>query len=321
VVAVSAGRLQRFGSLELDGGASASTTDGDWFPAARAQVRWTPRHDLTFSTSYARTHQFAQSLRNAESVVGLIFPVDAYIGTGAPEVPVARSDFGAIAADWRPLSGARLSLQAYARRSRGLLLVAPRDGEPFTTGGFVVGTSPARGLSVEAALGSARYGVVASYGLQRVRFEYGDTSYVPAHGATHLLEGGVIVFPTTTTSLRLGVASAMGRRTTTVPGSLEWESCNLLDRGCEFAGTPHYGSQPLGTTKLPAYLRLDLSLRQHWHLQIGGHDSMFALFGTYTNLLGRKNLMTYAHDPATGEPVGIELRPAGPLVVGLDCSF
>jgi hypothetical protein len=46
-----------------------------------------------------------------------------------------------------------------------------------------------------------------------------------------------------------------------------------------------------------------------------------ALFGTYSNLLGRRNVLTYAQDPATGQRVGIELRPAAALVVGLDWRY
>ena len=46
-----------------------------------------------------------------------------------------------------------------------------------------------------------------------------------------------------------------------------------------------------------------------------------ALFATYSNLLSRHNLLTYARDPVSGARVPIELRPASPLVVGLDGRF
>jgi hypothetical protein len=59
-------------------------------------------------------------------------------------------------------------------------------------------------------------------------------------------------------------------------------------------------------------------VRQHWHARVGGRDATIALFGTYSNLLGRENLLTYAYDPVTGQRTGIELRPAALLVVGLD---
>ncbi len=305
----------------LDAGAALSSTGGEVYFGPRAQLRWSVGDRLTVSGSFSRTHQFAQSLRNAESVVGTIYPVDLYVGAGARGVPVARSDQGVAALEYRPSGGVRLGVQAYERGFDGLLLVAPADGEPFVTGRFVVGSGAARGASVEATVSARRFGITASYGLQRVRLAYGDSSYVPDHGATHLLEGGVILFPTTTTSLRLGAAGALGRRTTTVAGGLEWEACNLVDLGCEFGGSPHYGGQPLGGTSLPAYIRLDLGVRQHFHLMIGGRDAQIALFGSLTNILGRRNVLTYARDPSTGAAVQVEMRPPAPLVVGLDWRF
>jgi hypothetical protein len=240
---------------------------------------------------------------------------------GAPGVPVAWSDQGVLAADYRPWAGVRLGVQAYERASGGLLLVAPRAGEPFTTGAFAVGSGTSRGIAADCALSTARLGIVASYGLQRVRLEYDESSYVPDHGAAHLIEGGVTVFPTPTLSVRLGGAGALGRRTTTVSGGFEWEACNLLDQGCEFGGSPNSSGGPLGATELPSYFRVDLAVRKHWHLEVGGRDALIGLFGTVTNILGRKNLLTYARDPSTGELAGIEMRPVSPLVAGLDWRF
>jgi hypothetical protein len=72
---------------------------------------------------------------------------------------------------------------------------------------------------------------------------------------------------------------------------------------------------------LPAYFRLDLGLRKHWHLEVAGRDVEWALFGTVTNLLGRRNVLAVATDPVTGEKTEIEMRPLAPLVVGLDWRF
>ncbi len=307
--------------VELDGGISLAVTEDEARLGPRARFRWTASKDLKLSGSYARTHQFIQSLRNAESIVGTVFPADLFMGSGAPGVPVARSDEGSIAADYHPAPGLRLVAKAYERRSDGLLLVAPRDGEPFSTGAFVVGSGSSRGVSLDAAFSTARYGVVASYGYQRVRLAYGDSSYVPDAGAGHLLEGGVIYFPSATSSVRIGATAAMGRRSTTVPGTFEWEACNLLDQGCEFGGSPHYGGEPLGATPLPNYLRVDMGVRHHWHLGVRGRDVLIALFGTVTNVLGRRNVLTYSRDTATGQLVAVEMRPRAPLVIGLDCRF
>ncbi len=308
--------------MELGMGASLAATGGDLHLGPRAQLRWNLSPQLALSGSYARLHQFAQSFRNAESLVGNVFPVDLYMGAGAPGVPVARSDQGVVAAVYRPSVRVRLGLQVYERVADGLLLVAPRDGGPFTTSGaFAVGSSESRGLSADAAVSAVHYGIVASYGLQRVRFAYDESSYVPDHGAVHLLEGGVIVFPTASFSVRVGASGALGRRTTTVSGDLLWEACNLLDRGCEFGGNPNYAGELLGATALPAYWRIDLGLRKSWHVEIAGRDASIALFGTVTNVLDRKNVLTYARNPSTGELVAIEMRPQVPLVVGLDWRF
>jgi hypothetical protein len=291
----------------------------------RTQLRWRLSEQVTLSGSYARLHQFTQSLRNEESVVGNVFPVALYVGAGTPGVPVARGDHGVLAADYRPSAGVRLGAQAYARASRGILLVAPWSGEPFATSGdaFAVGSSASRGVSLNAALATPRFGIMASYGWQHLRVAYGrsDSSYVPDHGARHVLEGGVIVFPNPTSSIRLGVTSVLGRRTTTISGGLEWEACNLLDQGCEFAGSPRYAGEALGGTALPAYLRIDVGVRKQWHCTIGRRDAMIALFGTVTNILNRTNVLTFARNPTTGQLAPIEMRPLAPLVVGIDWRF
>lgn len=311
--------LDRRVSLTL--GASLGATRAGSHLGPSAQIRWKPPGRLTFSGSYARVHQLSQSLRNPQSVVSNVFPVDLFIGTGAPGVPAARTDQAVLSAEYVPFGGGRLALEAYARATEGLLLVAPASGGPFATGAFEIGSGRSTGVSVDAAVSGAHYGLIGSYGLQRTRLRYDQSRYVPDHGTTHLLHGGLIVFPTATTSIRLGATGALGRRTTPITGGLEWEACNLLDQGCEFAGSPEYGAGSIGSTALPAYMRVDLGVRKHWHFQLGGRDAMVALFATVTNLLNRKNILTYTDNPATGERAPIEMRPLAPLVVGLDWRF
>jgi len=305
----------------LDLGLALAAGDGGVDLLPRARLAWNPTERWNLSAAYAGFRQSAQSLRNPESVVGNVFPADLYIGSGALGVPEARARQAVVAADYRPLRGLRLGAQAYARNSRHVLLVAPRAGDPFADGRYAVGSGSARGVSLSLAARGARLGVVASYGLQRVRLEYGDSTYVPSHGTTHLVEAGVIVFPTATLSVRLGATGGAGRRATTASGALEWEACNLLDRGCELGGSPQAGAEPPGGRRLPAYFRVDLGARQHWHLRIAGRDASVALFGTVTNLFGRRNILTYAANPTTGEVTAVDMRPLAPLVVGLDWRF
>lgn len=307
--------------VELNAGATVAATSGRQRIGPSVQLAWNASDQFKVAANWSRTHQFAQSLRNAESVVGNVFPVDIYMGAGAPGIPVGRCQLGVLSASYRPRAGLRLGMQAYERRSDGLLLVAPLEGEPFATGAFVVGSGTSRGVSADAALSAKRYGIVASYGLQHVRLEYGPSSYVPESAATHLAQCGVIVFPSATASIRLGATAAMGRRATAIANGFEWEANNILDRGSEFGGNPSYAGEALGGTALPAYFRLDLGVRKQWRIGVGGRDATIALFGTATNILGRKNVLTYAKDPSSGRVAGIEMRPRAPLVVGLDWAF
>jgi hypothetical protein len=200
------------------------------------------------------------------------------------------------------------------------MLVAPGEGEPFTLGHFAIGSAAARGLSFTAGFATSHLGVQGSYALQRVRYQEGGTAYTPVHGATQLLEGGMTVFPTATTSIKLGAIGELGRRTTIIANGFEWEACNIRDQGCEFSGSPSYGGEHLGGTTLPGYFRVDLGARKHWHLDLAGRHTMIAFFVTVTNLLGRTNILTYARAP-NQDVVAIEMRPRSPLVIGIDWSF
>jgi hypothetical protein len=115
--------------------------------------------------------------------------------------------------------------------------------------------------------------------------------------------------------------SVMGRRTTTVRGPFEWEACNLLDRGCEFAGSPQTQVDQLGSTELPSYVRVDFVARKHWHARLAGRDALIGAFAAATNLLDRRNVLTVIVDPVTGRRSAVDMRPLAPLVVGIDWRY
>ncbi|HEV7589775.1 MAG TPA: TonB-dependent receptor [Longimicrobium sp.] len=305
----------------VEAGLLAASYDDRARLAPQLQLRWTPVPALTLSAGASRTHQPEQALHNPESVVGYLFPPALNAGAGADGVPVARSDQAFVAAGLRPSPGVRVAAQAYARSFDGLVLVAPATAQPFATGGFAVGRGTARGAALEVAASGARYALLASYGWSRVRLAYGDSTYVPDFAATHTLDAGILFFPQAATAVRLSLSGAAGRRTTAVSGPFEWEGCNLGDSGCEFAGSPQLRAEPLGGTRLPAYLRVDLGVRRHWHLRLGGRTGMLGVHATVTNLLDRHNLLTVRVDPATGAREPVEMRARGPLVAGVDWRF
>lgn len=306
---------------EIDVAIAGAWAARDVYAAPSARLTWDATPALSLSASYARRHQFAQSLRNSESTVDNIFPADLHVGAGDGGVPVARSEIAIAALDCRATPGMRFGVQAYTRDFDALALVAPLESDPFASRGFVAGSGTARGATLDAAAHTVRYAVLASYAYQDVRLSYADTSYVPDHAARHAIEGGIIVFPSPTSDIRLGFESALGRRGTAGVGFIEWEACNLLDQGCEFVGGGTERAEPLGATRLPSYLRVDLSMRKHWHVHAAGRDTQLGLFGTATNLLDRKNVLTVAINPDTGERTRVEMRPRSPLVVGIDWRF
>ncbi len=301
-------------------GGSGAFGDHHLYLNLESRLDWRLTEALLLSANYTRSHQFAQSLRNPESVVGNVFPADLYIGAGASGVPVARSDRGVLAAEYRPSPALRLGAQVYFSGSGGLLLVAPSTGEPFATSGFTIGSGRTPGFSLEAGWSKPRYGLLASYGWQQVQLRYADSAYTPMHGARHQIEVGATAVPWTNSSIRIGATGVFGRRSTAVTGGFEWEACNLLDKGCEFSGSPH-ATETLGGNRLPAYIRLDLSFRRQWQLSMGLREVTMGLFATMTNVLGRHNLLTVATDPSSGRRRPIEMRPFAPLVAGFDWRF
>ena len=307
--------------VSFSAGASLTAASSRLYWSPRVELRWHPVSHLRVSGSYLRGHQFVQSLRNPESVVGSVFPADLFVGAGAGGVPVATSDEGSIAVEYRPRVGVKLGLLGYRRVSQGLVLVAPVEPLPFGVGRFATGGGTATGVAADIAINASGFGLVARYGFQAVQLQSsGGQRYSPQHGTRHLVDLGALFSPTASWSLRAGLAGAVGRQATRVAGGFEWESCNLSDRGCEFAGSPRLNG-PLGGDHLPSYWRLDLGVRKNWQIRLGGRDVAVALFGTVTNVLGRSNLLTHSVSPETGEPSRIEMRPRAPLVLGLDWTF
>ena len=294
---------------------------GRAYASPRLQLRWQARPRLTMQGSVSRQHQFAQSVRNAESITGNIFPAELYVGAGVRGALVARSAHEAIGVEYQPTSGTRVGVQAFRARAAQVALVAANEIEPFATRPFDSGRSASRGVTIDATIRAQRFSVVTSYRWQRVSYATDSLRYVPTHGASHVFQGGINVYPTSTTSVRLAVVGEAGRRTSIVNGSFEWESCNLRDRGCEFGGSPRTDLRGIGTTVLPFYARTDLGVRKHWHASVQHRETEIAVFGTITNVLGRSNVLTYARSSTLDALTPIDMRPFAPLVLGMEWRF
>jgi hypothetical protein len=286
----------------------------------RAAIR--ARLDESFSifAEYARTAQAIQSVRNAESIVGRIFPAELYAGGDGTGIPVALGDYVALGLVALPAAGTRVELEAYARALDDLAILDPEDGQPFASAAIRRGSGSVLGAAAGLSIGSARYAVTASADVERVELRAGGERWTPGYAAGRSARIGAILFPTATLSIRAGWIGQFGRRGSDPIGLLEWESCNLLDMGCEFAGSPDQLGE-LGSRKLPAYNRLDLSIRKHWHFLVGRREGSIEAFATASNLLGRANVLAYVVDPASGEAAAIEMRPRAPLALGIGWRF
>ena len=304
-------------------GATGSAGLGRLSP--RATLSWNPARGLVLSGGYLRAYQFSQSLRNPESVAGTVFPVDLQVGVSRSPggVPVARTDEGIVAAQYQPRANLRLTVHGYLRGFRDIVLVAPSTGDPFATAPFAIGTGAARGLAVDLSRTTERYSLFAGYSRQQVRFASDTTSYSPEYGASDAVDGGIVVQASHHVALRLGATGRFGRRATAQTTPFEWESCNIIDRGCEFAGSPRTNPDSLGAISLPAYVRVDVGIRSRWNVRVAGRATELALFGTLTNIFARSNALTLAPspDPASGIRSPVTLRSRVPLVIGLDWAF
>jgi hypothetical protein len=306
-------------SLDLTGGVALTNARGEWVFDPRIRMEWQATGQLALLSSYARSHQFTHSLRNHESVIGAVFPTELYVLADGRRIPVASGDQFVLGAAYAPWVGAGVTVQAYVRNLKDVLETAPFASAPFATGRFARMDAAVRGVAVEASFQSAGYSALASYTWQRTRSLIGDSSFVPQHAAAHSMQAGVIAFPTPTWALKLGGTAVLGRRATPFAGALEWESCNLLDQGCEFAGDPIQDYASLGEQRLPWYGRLDVGARKHWHFGIRGRQASVAVFGTFTNIVGRRNVLAYGRADGTTTPIG--MRPRSVLLAGLDWSW
>jgi hypothetical protein len=130
-----------------------------------------------------------------------------------------------------------------------------------------------------------------------------------------------MIHPSRGLSVRLGASGRFGRHVTPLTTPFEWESCNVADQGCEFAGSPRTNRDSLGATTLPGYVRVDLGIRNQWQLRIAGRTTDVAVYGTLTNVFARTNALTVAPDPVSGARTPVTLRSRVPLVIGIDWTF
>ena len=177
-------------------------------PTVALDVELTP--GVTASVALSRRHQLAQSMRNEESVVGIVFPPDLHVVAGMSGVPVARGDEGVLSVSYRPIAGLSLGARGYVRRLESIVTVPTVGGTPFSADGFDLGSATVAGFSAEGSVSGSRYGLVADYSWQRVRHRVREESFVPSYAPTHRAQAGVVVHTSATELRPAGCDRSMG---------------------------------------------------------------------------------------------------------------
>ncbi|MBK8233565.1 MAG: hypothetical protein IPK72_24055 [Candidatus Eisenbacteria bacterium] len=161
-------------------------------PAITLRYRLDARSSLVGAA--LRTRQFQQSLRNPESLVSRIFPIELQASSESDRIPDLESDLALLALETRITPRWTATVQFHDRALRGLALVAPNTEGPFATQAPVSGR-PEPGSRSESAISGDQLGVAGGYVYQWTRYRHVGGSYVPSHAARHQLTLGEPGFP------------------------------------------------------------------------------------------------------------------------------
>jgi hypothetical protein len=294
-------------------------------PRLSVAFRATPT--LSIGAGVAHVYQTVQSLRNPESPASSVFGADLPV-LALDNIPIGRSDEATLGVEARGGEQVRLTLDAYARRLTGLVLVAPGSGVPFALSAPSVGEGSAWGLGTTLDVRLNRLTTHLTGGVGRTRLRVsgaeseadGSLAFQPGFATTHSVTGAVAYRLGNKTTLRSAVFARWGRRATMFDGALDWEGCDVLDGGCQIAGSPTRAVGAVASAQLPAYLRWDIGARRGWTTQLAGRGVELEAHATLRNLLDRHNVWGFTtHE--TGAPQSLKLRPLSVLTAGLDFRY
>lgn len=261
----------------------------------RLSARFSPSTALSFGVSYARLHQYVQSLRNEESlfdaIAGISLPAIAGSSFKGEVVPVARSDQFTATADARLSRALTLSATAYTRDETDLVLVAPVTGQPFATTTFDIGSARARGLLLSLARDGERISGELGYSLSSVRQRAGGMSYTPSYGTAQSATAAVGVRVEPSTVLRVAFAVHGGAPTSLYADPMEWTPYTSCAGQGDLAGSPQHIVGTLNGVRLPAYVRIDVGVSHDWRLRLFGRQSALRTSIGLANLFDRGNAL------------------------------
>ena len=284
----------------------------------RASITYHPVAKLSMSLGYARMHQYSQSLRNEESLLGSILSPDLLVAVGVPRVPIARSDELAASTTILLDDHTSLDLDWYARALHGLVLVAPVTGEPFATSDFVVGSGRAWGAGASLERHLDRLSLQGAWSFGRVTRRTAGSTYRPAFAPGQSASIAAAYRLGARTRIRSAIWASSGRLTTPLADEVGWDTRDAFSGARELSGTPEHAAGPIGGATLPNYLRIDFGVRHAVPLRRLGVT--LTGFADVNNALARENVATYVMPGASPSRHPLVMLPAS-VVVGLEWKY
>jgi len=285
-------------------------------PRVDAAVRVLP--GVTLTAGYARTHEVVQSLRNAESPLGMELGLDLPVATSPGGVPLAQSDVGTAGITTSLGAAGSLSIDGYVRALSGLAIANPLQYGVFAATSFARASAHVGGIAAELQGAAGPVTWQTGYGIGRTVESADGLHY---HPTSELGETGSAAFGLNLgrhTELRLAGWAAFGQR---APGL----GVVTVSRADPAVGpsTPDLAARDFGmawasTLRLPPYLRADLQLAHQWHTgPANGHLSAWV---TVANIFNHSNLVDAVPTGPGGSLRGITLMPRT-LLVGIGWAY
>lgn len=280
----------------------------------RVGLRWSVDDRLTVTAGGGRYAQPIHSLRNEESALSSIIPYELLVPASAGSGFLISEDVVAGLEYRRP--DARVRLDAYYKRYPSLptppLSDDPLNAPIFATG-FRRGSGWSSGLEALAQYRRGRSVIMGSYALTWAERNLDNDLYPPRFQRLHMLDvtGGLAFGGGGLLTTRLAAGSgqpftpAIGSRT-----SMLWDP--------RTGGYRRIPTQVVlgehNSERLPAYLRLDLGIRNESERRWFGRDVTIVPYFQVLNVLGNRNVVTGQpqHDFQGGAE--IEYLPALPTL-------
>ena len=272
----------------------------------RAAVALSLFKRVSLSATFARTHQYTQSLYNDESIVDAMASLEAPVIAGTAGVPIATSTSGSLRLDIPIGSSTVITASGFARTFDALILVSAAGGDPFAARSFTSGHGSAYGSSLGAHEQLGRLDLQGTYSMSIVSREWaGERSYRPAFAPSQaaLVAAGYQLGDNT--FLRASGFMSAFRSTSPLVGGVSWEWEDVVASQREVSGSPEYAPSTLGAGRLEPYLRIDIGIRRN--MNVGSLRTSAYL--NVDNLLARRNVAGLVEDASGSGPRTLGMMP------------